>query len=44
VAELNHYRLARIHTVEVGAANTSSRWRGLLSDLAEQSGGYYLSR
>jgi hypothetical protein len=44
VALLNRYRFVRIHTVEVGAANTSSRWRGFLRDLAEATGGHYLAR
>jgi Mg-chelatase subunit ChlD len=44
VREDNRYRLARIHTVEIGAKNTSKRWRGFLRDLAEATGGHYLAR
>jgi hypothetical protein len=44
VARLNRYRLARIHTVEVGARNTSPRWRGFMQQLAEAAGGSYLAR
>ena len=44
VAVLNRYRLARVHTVEVGAKNTSPRWRGFMRQLAEATGGHYLAR
>jgi len=44
VREDNRYRLARIHTVEIGAKTTSKRWRGFLRDLADATGGHYLAR
>ncbi len=44
VEELNRFKLARIHTVEVGAKNTGARWRGFMRQLAELTGGYYLER
>lgn len=44
VAVLNRYKLARVHTVEVGAKNTSPRWRGFMRQLAEATGGHYLAR
>jgi HEAT repeat protein len=42
--DLNRYRLVRVHTVEIGAANTGARWRGFLADIAESTGGHYLGR
>ncbi len=44
VRELNRYRLARLHTVEVGSKQTSKRWRGFMSQLAEAGDGHYLAR
>jgi hypothetical protein len=44
ITERNRYRLARIHTVEVGAANTGARWKGFLADIAAATGGVHLSR
>jgi HEAT repeat protein len=44
VRQLNRYRLARIHTVEVGAQNTSPRWKGFLKEIADATGGTYLAR
>ena len=44
VREMNRYRLARIHTVEIGAASTGARWKGFLKDLADSAGGHYLAR
>ena len=41
---LNRYRLARVHTVEIGAANTGKRWRGFMADIAEATGGHHLAR
>ncbi len=41
---LNRHRLVRVHTVEIGAANTGARWRGFLRDIAELTGGTYLER
>ncbi len=42
--EMNRYRLVRVHTVEIGARNTSPRWRGFLADIAAATGGYHLER
>jgi len=44
IARLNRYRGARIHTVEVGSKNTSSRWRGFMEQIARAAGGHYLAR
>jgi HEAT repeat protein len=44
VRQLNRYRLARIHTIEVGAQNTSARWKGFLKEIADATGGNYLAR
>jgi Mg-chelatase subunit ChlD len=44
VRQLNRYRLARIHAVEVGAQNTSPRWRGFMKEIADATGGTYLQR
>ena len=44
IREINRYRLARIHTVEVGAANTSPRWKGFLKEIADATGGTYVQR
>ena len=41
---MNRYRLARIHTIEIGAANTGARWKGFLMDIADATGGRHLSR
>ena len=41
---MNRHRLIRVHTVEIGARNTSRRWRGFLRDIAEATGGHYLER
>jgi hypothetical protein len=41
---MNRYRLVRVHTVEIGARNTSPRWRGFLADIAAATGGHYLER
>ncbi len=42
--DLNRHRLIRVHTVEIGARNTSRRWRGFLRQVAEATGGHYLER
>lgn len=42
--ELNRWRFVRVHTVEVGSANTGARWRGFLREIAEATGGNHLSR
>jgi hypothetical protein len=42
--ELNRFHLARVHTVEIGAKNTSPRWRGFMQSIAELTGGHYLAR
>jgi len=42
--QLNRYRLARIHAVEVGAQNTSPRWKGFMKEIADATGGSYLQR
>lgn len=42
--ELNRWRFVRVHTVEVGAANTGARWRGFLREIAEATGGNHLQR
>ena len=42
--ETNRWRFARVHTVEVGAANTGARWRGFLREIAQATGGYHLQR
>ena len=42
--DMNRFRLVRVHTVEIGARNTSRRWRGFLADVAEATGGHYLER
>jgi hypothetical protein len=42
--ELNRNRLVRVHTVEIGARNTSQRWRGFLGEIAAATGGHYLER
>jgi hypothetical protein len=42
--DLNRYRLVRVHTVEIGARNTSPRWRGFLAEIASATGGHYLAR
>ena len=42
--QVNRYRLARIHTVEVGAQNTSPRWKGFMKEIADATGGSYLQR
>ncbi len=44
LADLNRFRLVRVHTVEIGAANTSKRWRGFLRQIADATGGHYLAR
>jgi HEAT repeat protein len=44
IRQLNRYRLARIHTVEVGAQNTSPKWKGFMKDIADATGGTYLQR
>jgi HEAT repeat protein len=44
VRQINRYRLARIHTIEVGAQNTSARWKGFLKEIADATGGNYLAR
>jgi HEAT repeat protein len=44
VRQLNRYRLARIHAVEVGAQNTSPRWKGFMKEIADATSGSYLSR
>ena len=44
VRQLNRYRLARIHAVEVGAQNTSPRWKGFMKEVADATGGTYLQR
>lgn len=44
VVELNRYRLARVHTVEIGAANTGARWKGFLADISDATGGTHVSR
>lgn len=42
--QLNRYRLARVHAVEIGAQNTSPRWKGFMKEIADATGGSYLSR
>jgi hypothetical protein len=44
IRELNRYRLARIHTVEIGAANTGARWKGFLAEISGATGGHHVSR
>ncbi len=44
VRQLDRFRLARIHTIEVGAQNTSARWKGFLKEIADATGGRYLAR
>jgi hypothetical protein len=44
IRQLNRYRLARIHTVEVGAQNTSPKWKGFMKDIADATGGTYLQK
>jgi HEAT repeat protein len=44
IRHLNRYRLARIHCVEIGAANTGARWKGFMKEVADATGGNYLSR
>ncbi len=41
---LTRYRPVRVHTVEIGAANTGARWKGFLSEIAEVTGGAHLGR
>jgi HEAT repeat protein len=44
VRQLNRYRLARIHCVEIGAQNTSARWKGFMKEIADATNGHYLQR
>lgn len=44
VRQLNRYRLARVHAVEIGAQNTSPRWKGFMKEIADATGGSYLAR
>ena len=44
IRELNRYRLARIHAIEIGAKNTSPRWRGFMKEIADATGGHHLER
>ncbi len=44
IRRLDRFRLARIHCVEVGAANTSARWKGFMKEIADATGGGYLAR
>jgi HEAT repeat protein len=41
---LDRYRLARIHCVEIGAQNTSPRWKGFMKEIADATNGTYLPR
>jgi len=42
--EINRWKFVRVHTVEVGGANTGARWRGFLREIAEATGGHHLQR
>lgn len=42
--DMNRFRLARVHTVEIGSANTGARWKGFLADIAAATGGHHLAR
>jgi len=44
IRQLNRYRLARIHCVEIGAQNTSARWKGFMKEIADATNGNYLQR
>jgi len=44
IRQLDRFRLARIHAIEVGAQNTSSRWKGFMKEIADATGGSYLAR
>lgn len=41
---MNRYRLARVHTVEVGSLSTSPRWRGFMLQIAQSTGGHHVAR
>jgi HEAT repeat protein len=44
VRRANRWRRARIDVVGVGSAEVAKRWRTLLKDIAEETGGRYLER
>ncbi|MCG3134609.1 MAG: hypothetical protein HMLKMBBP_01923 [Planctomycetes bacterium] len=44
IRDANRWRLARIHAVELGAANTGARWKGFMEEIARATGGVHLSR
>ncbi len=44
LARLRRWRPVRVHCVEIGAANTGSRWKGFLAEVAAATGGVHVAR